>query len=441
MPGSSIGQGLMLRQFLVASLLVGLSVWAYVDVGAFRDLVEQIGTGDPSAFAERIAGLQAAASTAAIHVLEIGFAGALVIGFVMVPLARWSLAAPMRRLAASMEGLAAGKTDIEIIASARTDEIGSMSRSLVALSDDMRRKRALIAELHARLGRDDTSTREAAIRKEVETFSHDLTETMTGFGAMTKRMSASLETMVAAAHNASEGSNKARTASTDAAGDVSSVATASEQLLESIEEISRQVVQSNAVVKKAVSESVETNAGMAKLSAAARRVGDVVSLISRIAAQTNLLALNATIEAARAGEAGRGFAVVAQEVKTLATQTAARHAGHRRADRRHAGRHRKPPSRRSTPSSTRSARWNTSRRSSRRPCTSRAPRRRRSPATSARPRPARPPCPGTSRTWPPPSPTRRAGVESVVSLARELDDLTAAVRERVRLFGTALKIA
>ena len=61
---------------------------------------------------------------------------------------------------------------------------------------------------------------------------------------------------------------------------------------------------------------------MGRLSSAAQKVGDVVSLISRIAAQTNLLALNATIEAARAGEAGRGFAVVAQEVKTLATQTA-----------------------------------------------------------------------------------------------------------------------
>ncbi len=57
------------------------------------------------------------------------------------------------------------------------------------------------------------------------------------------------------------------------------------------------------------------------LQAHADQIGNVVTVISEIAAQTNLLALNAAIEAARAGDQGRGFAVVSDEVRTLASRT------------------------------------------------------------------------------------------------------------------------
>jgi len=57
------------------------------------------------------------------------------------------------------------------------------------------------------------------------------------------------------------------------------------------------------------------------LSANAKDVSGVSSIIQSIAEQINLLALNATIEAARAGDYGRGFAVVADEVRKLAEQT------------------------------------------------------------------------------------------------------------------------
>ncbi len=120
---------------------------------------------------------------------------------------------------------------------------------------------------------------------------------------------------------ATQQAGDAAEASIKTSANVQAVATGAEELATSIEQIARQVAEASAISDAAVRQGAHTNDIMTGLAASTNRIGEVVSLISTIAAQTNLLALNAAIEAARAGEAGRGFAVVASEVKALATQT------------------------------------------------------------------------------------------------------------------------
>ncbi len=304
------------------ALLVVLGIVAYLGSLEIRDLAHLVAAADPAQAAKYAVELGNAADSLANSLLMGMLLGCFLIVAVSIPVMQRTLARPIRALAMQMTALAEGKTDITIDGTDRRDEIGGIARALGVLRDAVRSNNALVEEIRTRDDREARLMREAAIRAKVEKFSIELSSTMSRLGAMTKRMAQASEAMIDTARNAGDGSNQAKIASSNAANDVSSVAVASEQLLSSIEEISRQVVQSTTVVKSAVAESVATSQGMARLAAAARRVGDVLNLISRIAGQTNLLALNATIEAARAGEAGRGFAVVAQEVKTLATQTA-----------------------------------------------------------------------------------------------------------------------
>ena len=128
--------------------------------------------------------------------------------------------------------------------------------------------------------------------------------------------------LAALAKVASDQMGTAIRAAADTAARIGSIATATDELTASIDEIHARTTGSVQLAQQAVSDSVLAAANIRSLSETVGKIGSVVNLISEIAGQTNLLALNATIEAARAGDAGKGFGVVASGVKSLAVQTA-----------------------------------------------------------------------------------------------------------------------
>jgi methyl-accepting chemotaxis protein len=126
------------------------------------------------------------------------------------------------------------------------------------------------------------------------------------------------------------------------ASKASMIATASEELTLTINEVAQQSVLTSDIAQEAgqsaqeggmvinemvtstqeVSQQMNSMSdNMQTLDQRSDEIGSVIKVIGSIADQTNLLALNAAIEAARAGEYGRGFAVVADEVRALAART------------------------------------------------------------------------------------------------------------------------
>ena len=135
-------------------------------------------------------------------------------------------------------------------------------------------------------------------------------------------LAASAEQLQQNTSSAADESASVASAARTASGNVCSLASATEELSLSVQEINKRVVDSANAASSAVEIANKTTDDINILSTASKRIDEVVTLITEIAAQTNLLALNATIEAARAGESGKGFSVVASEVKGLAGQTA-----------------------------------------------------------------------------------------------------------------------
>jgi methyl-accepting chemotaxis protein len=248
-----------------------------------------------------------------------GIAALLVLVLTLLVVRR--ITKPLTSVTRSLTALANGQSDVEIDCEDRADEIGEIART-VAVFKSNSLERARMRSEQAEASAAAAEQRKAELRNFVEQFRGSVG------GILDKVLSSSGEfervarQLTDTARSTADLSAQSAGASENASEHVRTAASASDELSQSISEITRRVQESNEISAEAVRQAEATDQRMAQLSEAGARIGDVVKLITSIAEQTNLLALNATIEAARAGDAGRGFAVVAQEVKTLAGQTA-----------------------------------------------------------------------------------------------------------------------
>ena len=236
----------------------------------------------------------------------------------------WMIAAdisgPLSKVIRAMDILSQGDKTHAVEGGDRKDEIGAMARAVEVFRTGLIRADQLAKERQEDQVVKDR--RAQVIDGVLGEFNLEVAEVLETMAASATELEATSQAMSATAGQTSNQATVVAAAIEDMAGNMRTMAGATQHLSDSVEAINHRVADSVQIADSAKGKAQQTNLMVRGLSQAVLKIGAVVNLITDIAAQTNLLALNATIEAARAGDAGKGFAVVANEVKILANQTA-----------------------------------------------------------------------------------------------------------------------
>ncbi|MEQ8389963.1 MAG: methyl-accepting chemotaxis protein [Thalassospira sp.] len=230
-----------------------------------------------------------------------------------------SITGPIGKMTQSMTELAAGNLDSKITGQNRGDEVGDMARAVEVFRQNLEQNREMAQQREAEQSARAAQT--VQVEKLARAFQDNIDSLLGDIGKSTDDLRMTSTSMTAVIGKSRDRAGVVASNAQTASENVAAVSSATEELANSILEISRQISGAAETASEAAQDARDADVIAEALQTGASKIGEVIGLIRDIAEQTNLLALNATIEAARAGEAGKGFAVVANEVKNLATQT------------------------------------------------------------------------------------------------------------------------
>ena len=127
--------------------------------------------------------------------------------------------------------------------------------------------------------------------------------------------------LASASHQLSEAAQQLSKNSSQQAADAEETNTVVDQITYTVKHNTENANKTNMIATESANAVADGSTAANETLIAMRQIAGKIGVIDEIAYQTNLLALNAAIEAARAGENGRGFAVVATEVRRLAERS------------------------------------------------------------------------------------------------------------------------